>query len=123
MNTYYERMALLYRGLDVRDRIDAVWFMREDVLKELEKMVEAAPNPHGIKSCFGIRLEVDKNLPPGTIYLNVENQQERAMRRLLADGKHVPVVKINIDPSPMPMVPKPTLKALLRHWFRRRRND
>lgn len=70
---------------------------------------------------FGITCRRDETLPFGEFRFVTENAQERAMRRIVADGRTtINVMKpVALMPELLP-APKPTLRALLRHWLRRR---
>lgn len=73
------------------------------------------------KTIFSMPVRTDDTLPFGEIQFVTENGQERAMRRILAEGKSsINIVKMSV-PLPPP-APDPTLRALIRHWRRKLRN-
>lgn len=128
-----------YSKVDPRDRRDSTWFMSEVTLREIveherakqatrdtgyglvRQLTEIPPfNPIG-NMLFGRPIEVDDSMPYGEFRLGVENDQDRAIRRMEAAGRPVIIHKMaSIDWSSM-RAPKPTLKALLRHWWRQLR--
>ena len=72
------------------------------------------------KTIFSMPVRTDDTLPFGEIRFVTENGQERAMRRILAEGKSINVMKML--PPALPSLPDPTLRALIRHWRRKLRN-
>lgn len=70
---------------------------------------------------LGLKCRIDDSLSFGVFKFITENEHERAMRRITQDGGIVNVVKMGggFRLPVMIQKPKPTLRALLRYWFRR----
>lgn len=67
---------------------------------------------------LGLPVRRDDSIPFGQFRFITENAQERAMRRIVERGGTVNVMQPVAWPEPV-SEPAPTLRALLRHWFRR----
>ena len=116
-------LIALYARLDPRDRRDARWIMRKETMEEIARKYDTSDVSPKIlpvgNSILGIRVEIDDNMPIGTVRLNVESALERSVRRLREEG--VTTVNIVRMPDLAPEIirpPDPTLRALIRHWLR-----
>lgn len=119
-----------YERVNPRDHQDTEAHLGErtlDVLADYARSLTVRnhddPLPRMIappKTLLGMPVRADDTLPFGEVRFITENGQERAMRRILAEGKSIYVVKML--PPALPPVPDPTLCALIRHWRRKLRS-
>lgn len=114
----YEQAIKQYNRLNPRDRRDAEFFMNAETFEEFERI---APKERGRTArLFDIPVHIDDNLPDGMVSLLAETQLDRAVRRANERGH-----ALNVMPPPAFPVPvevpatDPTLKALLKHWWRK----
>lgn len=116
MDDIIRKVIEAYGNLDPHDMRDAEFYMSASTLKHLEDYAlcisdrEFANLPAFI---FGIPTRIDDNMLFGVVELKAETELDRVVRRAARDGYALNVVKY----AP---APKPTLRALIRYWMRRR---
>jgi hypothetical protein len=69
---------------------------------------------------LGLPTRIDDNLPLGVVNFVTETEMDRVIRRAAREGRTVNVMMPFdfLPPEPLP-APKPTLKALLKHWWKK----
>lgn len=115
------RSAIEQRALvDPRDLRDSEFYMSQATIDEVARQVGAEyPSPHHLTSLLGVSLRAGDNMPDGMVRLVTETELDRTIRRAADLGRTVQVVK---PVAPLPEVvpvPDPTLRALLKHWWKK----
>jgi hypothetical protein len=104
-----------------QDLRDTEVFMSTDTRVELERTLLAGKSPAeqaSVNQMFGLPVRTDDALPYRVVELRTENAQERAIRRAARDGITVNVLKPGPSWFP-PAPPVPTLRALVKHWWKK----
>jgi hypothetical protein len=113
-------MAVAYREfaqIHPRDRVDARFYVNEVTRALLGQ--EHNFEPHDLTQLLGIPLEIDENLPDGVVLCLAETELDRVIRRATEQGRYISIVKpVPALPRVLP-APPPTIKALLRHWWKK----
>jgi hypothetical protein len=108
-----------------QDLRDTEVFMSTDTIEELKRTLLPGKPPaewSGVNQMFGLPVRADDALPYRVVELRTENAQERAIRRAAKDGITVNVM----EPGPLwfpPAPPAPTVRALVKHWWKKVRRD
>lgn len=112
----YRQAMQQYAELAARDRRDAEFFVNSATLAKMQHSDDLLP---GYTFLFGIRVRTDDNLPDGVIQLLAETELDRAVRRASERGHTLNVVSPLSEPFLYPPTPNPTLKTLLKHWWKK----
>lgn len=95
--------------------------MNAETFEEFERIAGIPPEGRGrMARLFDIPVRIDDNLPAGMVSLLAETQLDRAVRRANERGHALNVMPPLAFPVPVEVpATDPTLKALLKHWWRK----
>lgn len=118
-NGFFNEALAQYARVEPRDLRDAEFFVNNTTFEAMKRYASFPPEDHpyqrNMSRMFGIPVRVDANLPDGVIKLCVETELDRAVRRAHERGQVINIMAPVRWPTP---VPDPTLKALLKHWWK-----
>jgi hypothetical protein len=118
----YESAVRQYAEVLPQDRRDSEFHMSGETMDDLLRQMKlvGGTSPGQPVTLLGLPVQVNDFMPPGVVKLVTENEQERAIRRIVGDGVSVHVVRFDWPTPELPLpVPAPTLRALLRHWWKK----
>lgn len=119
----FERVLEAYRRIPPQDLVDTRFFMSRltfDTLCLNHGVADITSNHMPVTMVFGLPLYLDDELAIGEVKVVTENEMDRAIRRIAAEGRMINIVKPIYDfPSPIQPAIKPTLKSLINHWIRK----
>jgi hypothetical protein len=105
-----------------RDRRDAEFYMSQGTYDFLCTSFIPGYDPESFAQMrmLGQPIQIDDSLPFGIIECIAELLVDRAIRRATEAGRHLVINRpVFSMPSTYVTVPTPTLRALLRHWWRK----
>lgn len=111
-----------YGKFDHHSLRDACYYMSRDTTDLLRRRYATyIDGPVRPSTIMGVPVLIDDNLPYGVIELRKrETQLEKMIREARASGVTINVMKPILEaPELFTPIPKPTLRALLRHWARK----
>jgi hypothetical protein len=117
----YESAVRQYGEVRPEDRRDSEFHMSGETMDDLLRQIKLVTggSPGQPVTLLGLPVQMDDSMPFGVVKLITENEQERAIRRLTRDGIGVHVVRFDWPTPELPSPPAPTLRALLRHWWKK----